>query len=244
MTASPQTIANELLAKLAGFVDTEKSPIEFELAAFKREAKKLALADPAQSAMCFGIIACLEGDVEESKKQHEKSIRIGGELNLYLNYAYSLSRLGYVYAAYQCLEKALSKFPGEPALLKKIIGVSYNCGVYHKTLNYFDKLIATKADYDAQLDYIKMLSKKVLDLGVSAEVLDQAARFVDEVSIKHSVKINSNSLIAIEDEILRQIEINADVDTTVEMNFELFSKFAETESFDLHRLSVSFRSVT
>ncbi|MDD4913521.1 MAG: hypothetical protein PHW13_00615 [Methylococcales bacterium] len=81
----------------------------------------------------------------------------------------------------------------------------------------------------------------ILDLGVSTEALAQAARFVDEVSVGHSVKIESVSVIPVDDGLLRRLETNADVNTTVDMNFELFKKFAEAENFDLGRLSISFR---
>jgi len=241
MTVQPQTLANELIDKLAGFAGSEKKPTEFEFAVLKREAKKLESIDPAESAMCLGMIACLEGDVEECKKQHEKSIRIGRAINYYVNYCWSLTQFGLIDDYYQCLEVAVHEYPGDPELLSKLVLITEYLGLYDKTLIYADKLIATKAQHDLPVDEVKGGVKLILALGVPAESLQQAYKFVDEVCSKHSVEIESFSLIPVDGGVLRRLETKADVETTVEMNFELFEKFAEAENFDLGGLSISFR---
>lgn len=106
------------------------------------------------------------------------------------------------------------------------------------------KLAATKAEHPLSGDYIETTrseSKMALDSGASIASLQQAARFVDEVCLKHSAEIQSVSLIAIDDTILRSIQTRSDVDTVVDMNLDLFEKFATAENFDLGRLSISFR---
>ncbi|WP_347989743.1 hypothetical protein [Methylomonas sp. AM2-LC] len=240
MTAQPQTTAKELVDRLAGFARSEKTPSEFEIAAFKRESKKLAKVDQARSDMCLGMIACLEGNIEVCKKKHELSIRNGQEFEFHINYYASLIHLKRLYDANLCLENALLLYPNNPELISEIMINSYFLGLYDKSLQYADRL--AKVDSGILITDISSESKLVLDLGISIDSLYQAAKFIDEVCRNYSVKMDHVRLIQVEDGVLKWIETSTDVATTVAMNCDLFEKFAKADDFDLGDFSVSFRS--
>jgi hypothetical protein len=81
----------------------------------------------------------------------------------------------------------------------------------------------------------------ILDLNLPVETTNQVAKFLDEISVKYSAKIKNVRHIPIDEGILKQIETSADVDTTIDMNFDLYDKFSKAENFDLGKLSISFR---
>ena len=63
MTIQPESLANQLIDELGVFVNSGKTPSEFEIARFKKDADKLKKVDQAKYAMLHGmIIACFEGE--------------------------------------------------------------------------------------------------------------------------------------------------------------------------------------
>jgi tetratricopeptide (TPR) repeat protein len=241
MIAQPQTVANELISEIARYAIAEKKPSELEIRRLKNKAIQLKSVDKPKSYMCLGMIACLENNIDESKTRHETSINIGHEYEFHINYFCSLNQLGLIFDAFRCLENALSIYPGNIDLLISISRISFLLGFYKKTIEYIEKIQLTKSNLDLDIDYILKESRMILDLNLPVETTNQVAKFLDEISVKYSAKIKNVRHIPIDEGILKQIETSADVDTTIDMNFDLYDKFSKAENFDLGKLSISFR---
>ena len=67
----------------------------FEIAGFKKRAQELKSSDTDNAFAVLGIIACIEGDLEECRKHHENAIRHAKFPSIQIsNYATSLNYIG------------------------------------------------------------------------------------------------------------------------------------------------------
>lgn len=74
-------------------LDGNMSP--FEIASFKKKAHALKRSDVDNAFAALGILACIEGDLDECRKNHEISIRHTGFPSIQVaNYANSLKYMG------------------------------------------------------------------------------------------------------------------------------------------------------
>ena len=65
MTAQPESILNQLVEQLSEYAKSYTKPDEFTLRRLKNEATMLMKVNAAEGAMIRGMIACLEGDLDE-----------------------------------------------------------------------------------------------------------------------------------------------------------------------------------
>ena len=69
MTAQPESILNQLVDQLSEYAKSNTKPDEFTFRRLKNEATTLMKVNAAEGAMIRGMIACLEGDLEEYENQ-------------------------------------------------------------------------------------------------------------------------------------------------------------------------------
>jgi|GEM_PF-2469814 len=111
---------------------------EVDLLRFQREAHALKTKDTANAFAALGILACLKGEIKNTRRYHETSIQYAGKsLSIHLsNYATSLQNLE-LYA--EAVEKARAAWDADPAnimALDIIIGSSYMGGI-DKDIEYY-----------------------------------------------------------------------------------------------------------
>lgn len=242
MTLKSQTISNQLIDEFCACLASKKTPSEFEVARFKREANKLKAIDPSTAAALHGIIACLDGNLDECKKQHEHAIRLDSSFINYSRYFASLFNLGRYQDAYDWLNKGLLKYPDSPELLTEAITTSYFLGLYDKVVEH-SKTLEKLRMLELESKTMNYLSQAIfmLQMKVTVEAWHQLSLIMEDVRLKHGVRIEEVSLIKSEDGLFKWIETNADVDTTVNMNLELCERMAEANDFDLGNVAVAFR---
>jgi len=100
MTLQPNTIKNQLIEELCRYINGGRTPSQLEVVRLKREAAKLKNGNRASYAAIMGMIACLDNDVVECKKQHELAILLDGSVEHYEAYFTSLYNLGRIRNAY------------------------------------------------------------------------------------------------------------------------------------------------
>lgn len=243
MTIQPETITSNLIDEIHVYGQSNEIPSLFTLAKLKREANKLKSASPAKAAMILGMIACLERDTEKCKKQHELSIRLSKDQDHYFNYFCSLWFLGLLHDAYNCILEGIRMFPGSAELIEKAIEVTMTLGFYKEAFKHYQDL--KKLQPHEINPFVESLVKGItqaLMINIPDNTLNRLSYVVEDIRIKHAAKPLGISLSDHEGVLFQWIETSADVDTTVDMNFELADTLASETDIDLNNISVAFRA--
>jgi len=112
----PKTKADEIFEKINSMVGTG-SANEFELKKFKIEAEKLKEIDIAAAFTILGMIACVEGDIEEMHSCHKSAIAYSDEN--WVKSQYSISLLNrYLFQEAYIIAKEI--YDNDPTLLKNL----------------------------------------------------------------------------------------------------------------------------
>lgn len=98
---------------------------EFEIAAFKKRAKKLMNADPALAFCALGIIASQEDNEQETRANFQKAIELSADSLIKFNYAVSLGLLGNGEEALTMILEVVDKEKGNLDYLNDAIMITY-----------------------------------------------------------------------------------------------------------------------
>ncbi len=238
----PQTISNKIVAELSAYVKNHEVPDAFTLRRLKNDASSIKNVSLAEYAMMMGMIACVSGDIGECRKQHELSLTQDCNPLLYANYFSSLFFIGHLNESFQCVEKGINLFPGSTSLLESAIEASLLLGRYRRAVKYYEDLLKLNpAKISSDIKDFVIDSKKVINLGISEETTQNLSHILEKICLDRDVRIES-IMVNIDDDILMQwVETSANVDITVDMNFELCDTLARNDS-NFNQISVSFRA--
>lgn len=247
MTLKPSTIENQLIEEICRYISEDRAPSQFEVAKLKREAAKLKNGNRAVYAAILGMIACLDNDVAECKKQHELAIRLEGSVEHYDSYCTSLYNLGHIKDAYKWAKEGLNVFPHAPVLLVSAVKLAYFLGLFDKVVEHYQALIPLQlAVIDEKTEGFVQNAEIVLSLGIPEPSLHQLSDILESIRLKHGadIKTINLSLIPTEEtqEMFNWIETTSNVDITVEMNMELCEILASQPDIDLGNMTVAFRA--
>ena len=243
MTTQAQNATDHLMNEIRQYASRHQPISDFTLAKFRRDADKIKRVSRAENALLLGIIACLAGDVEECKKQHELSIKLGVGDVFFINYGYSLLFMDRFFDAYQCTEKGLGHFPASLELLTLGIETSFMVGAYDKMVNYVETLNKIKPYLkDEKIDQRVKDAKQALNMGLSAGTLQKLLEKAEFIRLKYAVKFLSVLLKYHESSLFQWIETSADADLTAKMNIELCSDMADDANQSWNTICVAFRA--
>ena len=106
-----QLTTSSAITDQINLLSDRRHPSEMEIRRVKKEIEQLKNADIAQYYMLLGMLYSVLGDEEESRSNHEKSLKLSGETVFLENYAFSLKRLGRSADALSQLLKAFEICP-------------------------------------------------------------------------------------------------------------------------------------
>jgi len=243
MPAQPDSTLNKLIERLSGYAKDHTKLSEFTVRHLKNEANILMKVNPAEGAMIKGMIACLEGDLEECEKQHEISIKLNHDLIFVQNYASSLSRLGKNKYAYQLIKQVLKDNKNSAEVIYICIQIAFYAGCYSDISNYQDMLKRLKINDipDETVRYISY-ANVMTNMNFPDNVFPQISSILESIRLDHHVETKQSYLFSIEDGIFHWEETTADVDTTVTMNIELAEELAIREDLKLDGYTIAFRA--
>jgi hypothetical protein len=243
MHSEPELITNHLIDEIADYAVNSKIPDDFTLRRFKRDADKLLSLSPADAHMLRGMIACLEGNLEECKKQHELSIKLDQGVFFQQNYIYSLNNLGYHQEAYHWLKQVLALVPSDVESLQLAMKIAILSGYPQDTLDYAHTLqqIAPEVLEKPAVKQFLANAKLLTTANLAQDVFHSVACLIESIKRDYQSRINFISVLKTGDNLLQWIETTAGNDTTVAMNFALCEKLAELE-MNLEHYTVLFRA--
>lgn len=247
MSIQPKSILDNLITQLSAYLRDNEKPDDFTLLRFKAEAEKLKVVSRAESAMAKGIIAGLERNLQECKKQHDLSLTLNDDLDndhvFYQNYALSLNRLGQNKDAYHFIKMVVDIHPHVPIVICLCIDIAFYAGYPENALKYYDDLIKLDiSNIPSTVEKCIYEAKIMTSMGFEDEIISKFSQIVEEIYSKNNVSPMNSSLHKVDDELFQWIETTADVDTTVDMNFELAEKISERDDLILSGFNVVFRA--
>ncbi|PPD44904.1 MAG: hypothetical protein CTY16_11110 [Methylobacter sp.] len=247
MTLQPNTIGNPLIEAICRYIKDDATPSEFEVARLKREAAKLKSRNLACYANIMGMIAYLDNDLMECKKQHELAIRLDPSVEHYEAYCTSLNNFGRFQDAYNWAQQSLKLFPHAPNLLLLAVKYAYLLGLFDKVVEHYQALIPLQlVGIEQEAECFFHNAKRVLRLGIPESSLHKLSNILESIRLKHDASIKKINLSLIQTEetqgLFNWIETTSDVDTTVEMNMELCELLASQSDIDLGNMIVAFRA--
>lgn len=128
----------------------------FELASFKKRANKLKKISIDNAFAALGILACLEGNLEECRKNHENSIKYTRFPSVHLaNYANSLKIMGLTEEAIELAQRARKADMSNMTALDVAIRASFDLGDENRYLFFaseWRKLM--NEDHPSFVDYL------------------------------------------------------------------------------------------
>lgn len=230
--SQPDPKANNLLKRINLLATGESEQGSFALRKLEHEAKSLIKFDATNAYAALGAIACIKRDRQGVKTYYAKALNLApGDLSILSNYSISLFKLCLFNESRQCAEKAYEiSQRSDLDLLQILIESSVLTGDLGESIKWlidWDRKSPNQR-YPIQLDITMantiLRKNHVTDsdagrfLKAAYAILGQKGFDVSEVTFR-----------AFDDEVLYQIEVYADVDQTVDLNFELADTLVEMD---------------
>ncbi len=234
MTLQPETIGNQLIGKLNSLRTSNQDISAFEIAAIRREAKKLLDVDAFHAYVVLGAIACVEGDIEAMIENHEKALRISYDDDLALrNYASSLGQSWMIDEQVNIFERMITSNIA-PLFANRAAAFSRELqGNYEDAKKYAEKYLELEQSRDDthQIELIITVCQLIKDLGIpSVDVSDYAQAAIDVMKNNRVHPEYVDYFQSPDNELIRSIVVDVDVDRVSEMN-DQFAFLLSQQSF-------------
>ncbi len=243
-------MSEELTAVLNNIIDTtEKYALsqtkldELTSQRLKNDAKKLIHVNPSLTAMALGLIASVEGDVEECIKQHTLSLKLGKDPILNLNYAISMKTLGFNAESFRLIDNAMNLLPDPGFAIPIYLMIAINAGKYESIQSCEDMLINKGISIPPQVQqYFDDVNTIVRKAPLPFNMYPVIAYIQEVISLNNKVGLTEYALEDINDELYLWTLVKADAKTVMLMNIELEDELSQLENINLDEFHIAFRA--
>lgn|GEM_PF-3783297 len=142
MEIQPQTIYSGIIDQL-NTLSPDRRHNPFVLNRFRQEAEKLKNVNLAFAFSALGVISTLERNIQDVRKNFDLSLSHAREryTSIYLNYAVSLGKLGYLSEAEKVLQTAYNIFRYDLKILESLMEYSILSGKLRQAYNLIEDWI-------------------------------------------------------------------------------------------------------
>ena len=240
MTANTDTIFNSLIQQLSVYALSETHPDAFTVKRMKKEAQKIIDQNTALGASMYGLIAAVEGHLEEAEKQHALATQLSRKHDYVRFHAMSMRTLGHHAEAFRLMQSIIKVIPDPIDFINAEIGVSFDVGYYQVAIDYYIELgrIGGKITIDS-LIYV-YFSTLVINSYMDLKLFPLVALLVKSIQKKYHVKEPSTLFELIDIDLYFWIEITKDEPTIALMNEELENGMDLFTDFNLRYFHISF----
>ena len=243
-------MSEELTAVLNNIIETtEKNALsqtkldELTSQRLKNDAKKLIHVNPSLTAMALGLIASVEGDVEECIKQHTLSLKLGKDPILNLNYAISMKTLGFNAESFRLIDNAMNLLPDPGFAIPIYLMIAINAGKYESIQSCEDMLINKGISIPPQVQqYFDDVNTIVRKAPLPFNMYPVIASIQEVISLNNKVGLTEYALEDINDELYLWTLVKADAKTVMLMNIELEDELSQLENINLDEFHIAFRA--
>ena len=243
-------MSEELTAVLNNIIDiTEKYALsqtkldDLTSQRLKNDAKRLLKINPSLTAMALGLIASVEGDVDECIKQHTLSLKLGKDPVLNLNYAISMKTLGYNAESFRLIDKAMNLLPDPSFAIPIYLMIAINAGEYENVQSCEDLLITkgvTSIPPHVQ-QYFDDVNTIVMKAPLPFHIYPVIASIQETISLANKVGLTEYALEDINGELYLWTLVKADEKTLTLMNIELEDALSQLQNINLDEFHIAFK---
>lgn len=213
---TPKTKASDLLFRLTELVASGKEITEFEIAAFRREAKEGIKTDAFHSYMALGALSSIQWDDAELVLSHQNAIKLSDTALAHRNYAISLAHVMCYNEAFKEMRIASKKEPENLGTLHKVISYAVVSGHIGEAMNLYHELV-NRSPESVGRDVNACSIKHVLDLsGVGEDEFRTGQEIVFNTLRHHRIIPSSISTKVDDDPSDPSVLVMFEVDTSSE----------------------------
>ena len=243
-------MSTELTAVLNNIIDTTEKlalshtkPDDLTSQRLKNDAKKLIHINPSLTAMALGLIASVEGDVNECIKQHTLSLKLGNDPTLNLNYAISMKTLGHNAESFRLIDNAMGLLPDPGFAIPIYLMIAINAGKYESIQSCEDMLTNKGISIPPHVQqYFDDVNTIVTKVPLPFHIYPIIASIQEAISLNNKVGLTDYALEEINGELYYWTIVKADAETVTSMNIELEDALNQLENINLDDLNIAFKA--
>jgi len=242
MSKSTSTIFQNLLEQLSVYSLNETHPDAFTVLRLKKEAKKIITEDQALGASVYGLIAAVEGDLEESEKQHAIAIKLSNNPHYVRYLAISMRTLGKHAESYRLIQSIMNVLPDPIDLINFEIALAFDTGHHQDVIKYYDELVRINGSITTQALIRVYFSALIIKSNIDLNVFPLTAFLLKSLQKTHHIKDPGILVELIGDQLFFWLDVTTNKHTLTLINEQLAGGLALLNTFNLDRFHTSFRT--
>ena len=241
LKGKPNTF-QKLMDQLSVYSVNETHPDAFTVIRMKKEAKKIITTDQALGASAYGIIAAVEGDLEESEKQHAIALKLSRKPYYVMYRAISMRTLGKHEESYRLMQSIMKVMPKPVNLLNSEILLAFDTG-HHRDVKIFYKELARingtiNIDSLVRVYFTALIIKSNIDL----DAFPFIAFLLNSLLKAHHIKEPSTNVELIGDQLFFWLQISANENALTLLNEQVANGLALINLYNLNHFHAGFRA--
>jgi len=242
MSKNSPTLFQKLLDQLSVYALNGTHPDAFTVIRMKKEAKKIITENHALGASAYGLIASVEGDLEESEKQHAIAIKLSRKPHYVMYLSMSMRTLGKHAESYQLMQSIMKVMPNPIDLIDSELVVAFDTGHYEDVKKFYDELGRIQGSITSQALIRAYFSTLILKSKIDLNAFPFIVFLIKSLAKKHNIKEPGTLVELIGDDLFFWIEIEKDDDMITLMNEQLTEGLALIKPYNLDHFHAGFRA--
>ena len=245
MSTDFSSVLNNIIDTTEKLALSQTKPDDLTSQRLKNDAKSILKINPSLAAMVLGLIASVEGDVDECIKQHKLSIKLGKDPILNLNYAVSMKTLGRNAESFRLINNAMNLLPDPFIAINVYLLMAIYAGEYEKIQSCEDMLKnrgITSIPPDLQ-QYFDDVNTILMKAPFPYDIYPAIAAIQETISLSNNTRINNYALEEVDDELYYWSLVKADTKTITLMNCLLEEALSELEHINLDEFHIAFKAI-
>ncbi len=242
MSKNTSTLFQKLLDQLSVYALNETHPDAFTVIRMKKEAKKIITENQALGASAYGLIASVEGDLEESERQHAIAIKLSRKPHYVMYRSMSMRTLGKHAESYRLMQSIMKVMPKPVDLIDSEIVVAFDTGHYQDVKTYYDELVRIQGSISTQALIRVYFSTLILKSNIDLDAFPFITFLLKALAKKHHIKDPGTLVELIEDQLFFWLEIEKDENMITIMNEQIAGGLALITPYNLDHFHAAFRT--
>ena len=232
----------KLIDQLSVYSLNETHPDAFTVIRMKKEAKKIITENQALGASAYGLIAAVEGDLEESESQHAIAIKLSRKPHYIMYRAMSMKTLGKHAESYRLMQSIMKVMPKPIDLLNSEIILAFDTGHHKEVIAFYDELVRIQGSITTQALISVYFSTLIINSNIDLEAFPFTTLLLKSLQKINNIKDPNTVVELIGDQLYFWLEIIKDEQTLSLINEQVANGMATLTSFNLQNFHAGFRT--
>jgi hypothetical protein len=242
MSLDSTNIFQKLLDQIYVYNLNETHPDTFNSLRLEKQAKKLDERHPDLAASARGLIAAIQGNLDESDRQHVLAKKLSRHPHHKMYQAMSLRILGEHESSYFFMQCIMSVMPDPVSLLSSEIYLAFKTGHHIEVTRFHHELLRIKAEIPIDTQLL-IYFNHLIDLSkISLDVFPKIRILVHSLQKTFKIEEPEFTLEKIDKHLYCWLTTEADPATITQLNTQLASGMALITGENLDRYHIGYRA--